>query len=99
MKYTIITTYEELEENGLVHIIVCTKHSILYGKEFLSVEAAQIAARPFGQNITEKDCNFFIRESEEREYNHEKWQTIKEEKYPGFVGVWSKLFGRMAEII
>lgn len=98
MKYNVITTDKELRENGLLHIIICNKNSNLYGKEFLSVEAAQIAGRAFGEKVTEKDCNFFTKQNEVNKYEYEKWKRIKEKEYPGFIGVWTRVFCGMAEI-
>ena len=98
MNLSIITTEEELVEEGLMHYIVCNKASILYEKEFLSIEAVRIAAHVFGEELTENDCNSFTRRNEVSHYEHEKWEKIKQKKYPGFIGVYGKLFATMADV-
>ena len=98
MKYNIITTDEELRENGLIHYHVHKKNSCVYGKEFMSVEAAQQAAGNLSEKICAKDCTEFTKYSEISEYRREKWEKIKEEKYPGFVPIYGKLFAGMAGV-
>ena len=98
MEYNVITTDEELRENGLMHYHVHKKNSCVYGKEFLSLGAAQQAAGNLGEEIRAEDCTEFTKYSETNEYKYQKWEKIKEEKYPDFVPIYGKLFAQMAGV-
>ena len=98
MEYNVITTDEELRENGLMHYHVHKKNSCVYGKEFMSLEAAQQAASNLGEKIYVEDCTVFTKYSEINEYENEKWKKIKEKKYPDFVPIYGKIFANIAGV-